>query len=375
MAPGPDGGLYVVVTYPEYVPGWQGNGSILTLIDANGRPRAGWPIALPGWWCGDGGWYWPSPVMAADGSLRLMCYANANPDLPWHEWHGFAFAVDPSGRPLNGWPVELPTLAAGSQMSMVGDTLVVRASEVGEWDQAANQFAGVWWLISVAADGSLRAGGRHEVPDTESYGFPRLGPDGIAYQLAYSETGTKIRTFTFNPDGRILPVASGSVPFHTLSTWSGAGPGSPAVVLAADGTTFLMSDDERTVYGLDPSGQVMTGWPYRAEPWLQWQGICPADTTGCGENLSHAAVGPGDVLYLPLAGRSLVAIGPDGRVRPGWPVVLKRPGAEFWSVVVGSDGTAYALAIEPEAGGWSSATILAIALDGTVNYRATVVEP
>jgi hypothetical protein len=70
-----------------------------------------------------------------------------------------------------------------------------------------------------------------------------------------------------------------------------------------------------------------------------------------------------------------VAIGPDGRVRPGWPVVLERPGAEFWSVVVGSDQTAFALAIEPEAGERSSATILAIGPDGTVRYRVTVVEP
>jgi hypothetical protein len=35
----------------------------------------------------------------------------------------------------------------------------------------------------------------------------------------------------------------------------------------------------------------------------------------------------------------------------------------------------YALAIEPEAGGKSSATILAMAKDGTVRSRTTVVEP
>ena len=77
-----------------------------------------------------------------------------------------------------------------------------------------------------------------------------------------------------------------------------------AVVVAADGAAYLMSDDERTVYGLDPSGQVMAGWPYRAELWLQWQGRCPEDVTGCGVGLSIPAVGPGDVLYLPLAGEA-----------------------------------------------------------------------
>ena len=54
---------------------------------------------------------------------------------------------------------------------------------------------------------------------------------------------------------------------------------------------------------------------------------------------------------------------------------LKRPGAEFWSVVVGSDGTAYALALEPETSDSSSATILAVAPDSTVLYRTTIIDP
>jgi hypothetical protein len=103
--------------------------------------------------------------------------------------------------------------------------------------------------------------------------------------------------------------------------------------------------------------------------------------TGGGSWRTAPAVGTGDVLYLlhpPRAatlGGTIVAIGPDGRVRPGWPVVLERPGAEFRSIVVAPDGTAYALAVEPEAGGRYSATILAIAPDSTVRYSSTIVEP
>jgi hypothetical protein len=70
-----------------------------------------------------------------------------------------------------------------------------------------------------------------------------------------------------------------------------------------------------------------------------------------------------------------VAIAPDGTVRPGWPVYLTKAGAAFWSVDVGADGTVYALAVEPETGRMTSATILAIAPDSTVRYRTTVVEP
>jgi len=384
MAPGPDGGLYVlVVDQAATQPSGPGSRSVLALLDAQGHPRTGWPIALVGWACSSGYWHWPLPVTAADGSVRLVCSASTAPGEPVH---ARAFAFDSRGRPLDGWPVDLPDQVSPSQASVVGDTLVVMAQEVGEWDEASaatcgelfpiGQSSGVWWLVSVAADGTLRVGGRHEVPDAEGYGFPQLGPEGIAYQLAYAGCGTKIRTLAFDADGRVSPVASGEVPIWVLGTFSGAGPSDPAVLVAADGAAFLLSDDRRTVYGLDPSGQVLAGWPYDAGPaWMQWRGSCPADVTGCGVDLSTAAVGPGDVLYLPRAGRRLVAIGPDGRVRAGWPVVLTRPGAEFWSVVVGSDGTAYALAIEPEAGDRTSATVLAIGPDGRVRYRVTVVEP
>jgi hypothetical protein len=103
--------------------------------------------------------------------------------------------------------------------------------------------------------------------------------------------------------------------------------------------------------------------------------------TRCSLQLATPAVGPGDVLFLPqaapaaMAGGSLVELSPDGHVPPGWPITLRRPGAAFWSVVVGPDGTLWALAVEPEAAGQSSATILAITPDGTVRSRITVVEP
>ena len=84
--------------------------------------------------------------------------------------------------------------------------------------------------------------------------------------------------------------------------------------------------------------------------------------------------GPAGTLVLSLEARSsgvggsLVAVDADGRVRAGWPVELKRPGAEFWSVISGTDGTTFALAVEPEPSGKSSASVLAIAPDSTVLY-------
>jgi len=156
-----------------------------------------------------------------------------------------------------------------------------------------------------------------------------------------------------------------------------------APLVADDGTVFVIGEagGHTVVYGIDPSGKVMSGWPYRADTAVQWQGSCPGDVTGCGVWRAIPAVSADGAVYLPLAapdaqiGGSIVAISRDGQALPGWPMHLARRGAEFWSVVPGSDGTAYALAIEPEPGSKTSTTILAIAKDGTVLSRTTVVEP
>jgi len=44
-------------------------------------------------------------------------------------------------------------------------------------------------------------------------------------------------------------------------------------------------------------------------------------------------------------------------------------------MAAGPDGTTYALAIEPESGGKSSGTVLAIAPHSTVLWSTTIVEP
>jgi hypothetical protein len=329
---------------------------------------------------------------------------------------------------MSGWPVDLDGEVWESQPRVVDDRLYVAAHEIGQADPVTGQVPGAWWLMTVAADGTLRIGARYEVRDAQNSGSTQLGPDGTGYQVAYTDSATEITAFAlngvragwpvriegyssgpafgpdgriyvtgapadssntrtlisiFDPDGRSVPFESRLLPATVMSTWSGAGPGLPATFVSPDGTAFILGDPGRgtTVFALDPSGHVMAGCPYRTAARLQWQGSCGQDTTGCGVWLATPAIGPGNVLYLPQAaptatiGGSLVAVGPDGHVRPGWPVVLRRPGAAFWSVVAGSGGTAYAMAIEPEGGGRSSASLLAIAPDGTVRSRTVIVEP
>ena len=401
MAPGPAGGLYVVIPRPAE------RGSVVALLDSTGKPQPGWPVALGDAFCN-------LPAPAVDGSIRVVCGQGYDSDS-----RAYAFTRD--GRSIAGWPVDLPS-AYGPRI--VGDDLYVMEHVV---DNALQVITAVR-LVAVAPDGTLRTGTRVETPDLIKHDWvPQLGPDGTGYLLTYPNTATEAteitafdldgvrqgwlvkvtgrpyglafgpngriyategqegrsRILVFGHDGRSLPIGSEALPVAATSVYSGAGPygGPPPPVVADSRTTFLVSEEGgTTVYGLDVNGHVIAGWPYRDTIGLQWSGDCYTSVGGqCWR--SDPAIGPGHVLYLlhpprtPNVGGSIVGIGPDGRVITGWPVELTRPGAEFWPVVVGSDGTAYALAIEPESSSSSSATILAIAPDSTVLYTTTIVEP
>ena len=123
------------------------------------------------------------------------------------------------------------------------------------------------------------------------------------------------------------------------------------------------------------------GWPYRSDAGNETADYCEPGDVCEGYNVAAPTIGPDQVLYLihgaatTSTGGTVVAVGSDGRVVAGWPVGLRRAGSAFWSVVVGPDGTVYALAIEPEPGDRSSATILGIAPDSTVRYTTTIVDP
>ena len=380
-------------------------GSVVALLDSTGKPRSGWPVALNDMGC-------ELPAAATDGSIRLVCSAYPDPGPR-------AYALTPGGRSIAGWPVELP--AAGNSV-VVDRDLYVMASDPA--DPHALR------LAAVTPAGTVRTGMPVKTPDfVYQDSYAQLGPDGTGYLLAYPNAATgdteitafdlagaragwlvrvkgrpfglafgpdgliyategqegerPSRILVFDHDGRPLPIGSEALPVVATSAYQGAGPfgGPPPPVVAEDGTTYLVSEEGgTTVYGLDASGNVIEGWPYRDSVGLQWSYSPPGETGGSSRRFAPA-VGPGDVLYLlhpPRAatlGGSIVAVDLDGRVRSGWPVELKRPGAEFWSVVVGPEGTIYALAIEPEAGDTSSASILAIAPDSTVRWTTTIIEP
>ena len=431
MAPGPDGGLYVLIDTPRGLVTGPPSQAVLALLDAAGKPRSGWPIKLTGWSCKDQNG--PTRVMAtaADGSIRLVCVEDADGEVTARQ---FALAFDPAGQELPGWPVELPVVDIwGSPPQTVGDELLVLAHAFAESLGGDIPQPGAWWLISVAADGTVRQGARYEVPDLAPYlsgasgriaadgsayllavrgaldavttqvvaldvngvrtGWPQtvnglvssptIGPQGRVYFVRTQGAGaaTHSQRLVFERDGRAVGVASDVPRMAAELEYTGAGAGLAAPTVAADGTSFISGeiDGRAAAYAIDPSGRPLPGWPYRPDARFQRQGACSAQDTGCGVWRAVPAVGPNDTLYLLVAapdsrhGGSIVAIGIDGHVRAGWPVRLPA-GAGFWSALVRPDGTVQALAVARKAGR-DSWTLYLIDPDGTVRQRTPIVKP
>lgn len=421
MAPGPAGTLFVSIPRPS--------GSVLARLDSSGRPLPGWPITIKNSTsCGH-------PLAVDDGSVRIVCDGT---DLPTYDNDPSdvrAFAFDAGGRSMAGWPVRLrPVLAS----RVVGDKVTYVEWQIGtDTADVGVTISHVAWLSTISGDGSVRRGTKVGLvesccgedwavgPDGVGYGVVPVGMrdelgfaeesriaaidrdgalaawpveiDGIASGPAFGRGGWVLvtlgsfvhrtsRVVAFDRGGTVA-AASDKLPIKTLALMTemdqdGCYADSPiAPLVADDGTAFVISEVDTAVYALDRSLTVISGWPFTpAMPIEQPFYEDPRHEINC-PSFAAPAVGPDSTLYLPLQARdetiggSLVAVGRDGRVRPGWPVELKRIGAEFWSVVVGSDGTVYALVIEPEADEGSSASILAIAPDSTVVSVTTIIEP
>lgn len=359
----------------------------------------------------------------SDGSIRAVCGV-ADPVLGGVTR---AFAFDRDAGTLPGWPVDVSGDGPAAGRMIGGELTLYMRQSIGNVLIPGAQ-AGDGWIASIGTDGTVRNGERAPYVLDNGVDTIAIGPDGIAYWTdrdyvdpsprsvlnalglggvpsgfpividgiasgpAFDDAGRihltigspyepPARLIVFDPDSREVS-GSRALDLVATSNWNGDGAERPAVPLVAgDGTSFLFdSTAGTTVIGLNSSGDVMPGWPYSSGLSRETTDTCPPDLPTCPQYLAAPAVGPDGVIYLlqigtkSSAGGRIVAIDPNGRVHEGWPVNLRNRGAEFWSVVVGDDGTAYALAIEREPVG-SSATIVAIAPNSTVEYTATILEP
>jgi len=297
-APGPGGTLYVLV-----------GATVLARLDGSGLAQPGWPVRLPA-----SSFCW-SLLPVDDGSVRVVCHTGD--PLSGEAKPGRAFAFDPGGKPLAGWPVELPCCSNGPVIGRVmGDTLTVFVRHY-RGDSADSL---ITWI---AADGTVRMGER--VTDANCcFDYWAVGPDGVAYGvvLRLDEAGVRTtsdltavgragvpagfpvvikgiasvpafdaagrihvtvarvtvaspyhgpaRTLVFDSRGRALAGGSGDLGFVSTDECVGIegsceGPGTPLV--AADGTTFVIGAyfASTTAAAVSPSGEVMAGWPYRSD--------------------------------------------------------------------------------------------------------------
>jgi hypothetical protein len=220
------------------------------------------------------------------------------------------------------------------------------------------------------------------VPFTGTGSPPAFGADGRIYLTVSAPSRPRTTVLAFDALGGAASQTSPKLPIWTNDPGvdcAGGGPYEPA--LGADGTVFVWHSIDERIYALDASLDVRAGWPYRQPEGSPPDRCAGADGLCCDWARDTArSVGPDGTLYLALqratnkVGGSITAIDRDGRVRSGWPVALRRPAAMFTAIEVGDD-VVYALAREGERGGKSSATILAIGLDGTVRFRTTIYDP
>ena len=407
ITPTRDGGVFVEVSSNDSA------STVLTHFDANGRSTAGWPVTLSGATSCD------DPMPVEDGSVRMLCVLR---NTTGGQDSGKAFAFDAQGRPLPGWPVEIDDPVVSGRL--VGDSMRVLVSVATDTEDLGATTGR--YLLSIDAAGASEVG--IVIPESDFCCGPMtVGPNGAAYGVRDSQDsggGSQLTAFdmkgnlarfptdvvgvasgpAFDADGNLWVVtafpskrtsrlamvfdAGAPLPFATADPPTGDTGGCESTIPAPPliprtGPIIVYSDVDERVFSVGRDLQTTSGWPItptdplvvpRPGPESEHEaGYCPGPLP--------PAVGPDGTVYLSLeahnssVGGSLVAVGPNGRVRAGWPVGLKRAGAEFWAVDVGPDGTVYALAFEPQAGSTSTATLLAIAPDSTILYRTTIIAP
>jgi hypothetical protein len=398
LAAADDGSLYVAAV-------WRG-GTVLVRLDAAGKPATGWPISL-----GEDS-FCSAPMPARDGSVRLLCDVGEDANQR-------VYAFDRSARALRGWPVMFDPELLIRAPRVIGDQLLVVLEEPGPGITTSASVAAVF------ADGSI-----HRGPPVESQSVAwRFGPDGAAYGSAYDEDarttsiiaidrdgvragwpvdiaayasepafgpdgrivvvvgdaqGTPTRTLSFDRDGGANEAGSEVLPEVAMFTSGAVDTPAPPIV-SADGSAIVVAYDQvggsHSLWALSPQGDLLAGWPYHPAAGFTVPGVCaPEERGGCGLGVAMPVLGTDLTVYVlepalnDAAGGRVVALRRDGRVAAGWPVGLRRPRSEFWSVVARPDGGVFALAIEPESPG-VSASILSIARDSAVRYVTTIIQP
>jgi hypothetical protein len=362
-------------------------------FDRQGRTLSGWPVALPAFSCdwdaarcidrdepivvgtslvgmaSGSGWARRFTV-AADGSLHL----GKEVKVPSLEFK------DPCYGDLD---VPLGSLRLGPDGT--GYLWAVRAGRPG----GSSDCRVISATYTAFDDAGVRAGWPVTVAGKASE--PVAGPDGRVYVTQGDPGRRPTRVYAFDAHGSRVPgwpVRFGLARDGSYEDGEGGWPPT-TVSVEPDGTVYLAVrdgpsgiDNSTTVYALDPTGRVLPGWPYRARmplARLDWDCVCVPGSAMPLPPVVDAAgrvrLLLGDIGYDQGLG-SRATLVQNGRTVAGWPVTLRKATSHFVDLTVDAAGVTYALAVEgspmPET---MSETLLAIAPDGTVLYRTTVLGP
>lgn len=160
----------------------------------------------------------------------------------------------------------------------------VRGMAGATWRQSLDACWGPRWPWASGSDGTayIAAGYRErDGLDADRLRLVALGPDGI---VAVRDIPTGLRSLVAGPDGTVYSVTDEIDP--------------------ADPMTVRGS----SLAALDPRGEPMAGWPFTS--------VSP---------ISDPAFEPDGTLYLgqSMPGKDrIVALGSDGRAKPGWPYIV-----------------------------------------------------
>lgn len=356
-------------------------------LDTHGRTMSGWPVLLGGS---------ATSVLAAvvrDGDLVALMSNQVAARL---------VTVTPAGAVKAGVRVRLPVAGLGTCPGCWGDRRLGMTSsgiayEIG-YLVAPPQTIRRTQLTMFDGTG-VRAGWPRRYDGIVS--APAGGPDDRLYLTAGTLGQAPTRLLVLGPDGAPVPDA-GSRLAAPLPTYGGFGQGpwflAVAPLVARDGSAALVpleppaspgryATPAIVVYRTDIAGRFVPGRTYRSAVTIAGIDDGPCETPSWVDPLPPAIAPDGTVYLLRSASRttgdSAIGVGPDGQVRAGWPVTLRRTAAEFWDVAAGPDGTVYLLAVEPGSRRIDpcdryadySATLLTVRPDGTIVGRTQVTTP
>jgi hypothetical protein len=404
MAAGREGSAYVAIR--------EGDSVVLGSFAPDGTVRRGWPVRLHTRWC-------TQLVVARDGSVRVACEPFTDGSEGGLEPPSMRiFAIDSSGQSMPGWPVDIE---GGSTIAAIDNDVAV-VIQPYEGDAPPDGTIGKAYLGMVAVDGHAQMGTLQlPVPCCEStlVAGPRGGYlttrwqsgdarfttitafglreswwsidiEGAASDPAFDEFGdahlavwtdeptSRNQVLTIDSDGDINGTSVATT-LRPTSGWTGAGQEYPMPPTVGGGDVFVLGATDGTrIQGFGSDGSHFAT-PFITPTAVAVQGHCSRQDVGCGVHVVAPLRHPTGTLFVALgadrstSGGSLVAINRYSDVIDGWPIGLKRPGAQFWQLAQGFEGGVWALAAEPDTDGYD-VTLLSIASDSTIRGKVTVVE-